>query len=166
MKKKPVIDEKIKPLYDFLNSLDGVETIGSCQGHSDNEDFSDPYITFTCDNSRSLGLIAGVVESANEIEIVKNRDEEPEDIFVDWFIENAPKTNGDWSVVVLSADDATLPPDQVNHYVFYCLSPHPFSYDKVEEIWEDPAELARYGNYLIENHMKPAKRGANGKKTN
>ena len=29
------IDTKIEPLVKFLNQLDGVFTIGSCQGHDD-----------------------------------------------------------------------------------------------------------------------------------
>jgi len=40
-KRKFVIDRKIKPLVDALNSIGYIRTISSCQGHFDREDYED-----------------------------------------------------------------------------------------------------------------------------
>lgn len=44
--KKPyhIIDEKIRPLVDVLNALEGVETVASCEGHCSPGDT--PYVYF------------------------------------------------------------------------------------------------------------------------
>jgi len=55
------LDEKIKPLVDFLNTLPTVKTIGSCQGHDDGGEtgnFDEPYVLFHCTNNRVLGFLA------------------------------------------------------------------------------------------------------------
>ena len=57
------IDIKIKPLIDFLNSLNGVSTLGSCQGHDNGGQTGEwvfPYIKFKCLDNRSLGLLASI----------------------------------------------------------------------------------------------------------
>ena len=89
------IDSEIKDLVLFINSLDGVTTIGSCQGHDNGGplgNFLHPYIKFKCSNNRSLGLIASVA-----------------DIYYDWaeeenseeFFQNLPKLIGDWYIDVV-----------------------------------------------------------------
>lgn len=100
--------------------------------------------------------MAGVVEAAYEFKEMAPFDgcETPEDFFENWFLENAPISKADWSVSVLTGDDATLPPANTIYYVLYCLSPEPWSYDSPEETWEDPAELARFGKYLVDKRMK------------
>ena len=43
------IDTQIQPLVEFLNQLDGINTIGSCQGHDDGGESGEwvyPYIKF------------------------------------------------------------------------------------------------------------------------
>ena len=57
------VDVKIKPLVDFINSLKGVETLGSCQGHDNGGQTGEwvfPYIKFKCLDNRSLGLLASI----------------------------------------------------------------------------------------------------------
>ena len=58
-----IIDKKIKNLVDFINSLKGIETLGSCQGHDNGGQTGEwvfPYIKFKCLDNRSLGLLASI----------------------------------------------------------------------------------------------------------
>ena len=74
------IDSEIKDLVLFINSLDGITTIGSCQGHDDDGplgNFSHPYIKFKCSSNRSLGLLASV----SDIYYDWDKDENSEDFF-------------------------------------------------------------------------------------
>ena len=45
------VDVEIRPLVNFINNLEGVTTIGSCQGHDDGGKSGKwlyPYIKFRC----------------------------------------------------------------------------------------------------------------------
>ena len=58
-----IVDKKITNLVDFINSLKGVETLGSCQGHDNGGQTGEwvfPYIKFKCLDNRSLGLLASI----------------------------------------------------------------------------------------------------------
>ena len=64
------IDTKIEPLVKFLNQLDGVLTIGSCQGHDDGGGSGEwvyPYIKFKCINNRTLGFLASIEDAYKSI---------------------------------------------------------------------------------------------------
>ena len=64
------IDTKIEPLVKFLNQLDGVITIGSCQGHDDGAGSGEwvyPYIKFKCTNNMTLGFLASLEDAYKSI---------------------------------------------------------------------------------------------------
>ena len=69
------IDTKIEPLVKFLNQLDGVITIGSCQGHDDGAGSGEwvyPYIKFKCTNNQTLGFLASIEDAYKSIKISFN----------------------------------------------------------------------------------------------
>ena len=51
------IDTQIQPLVEFLNQLDGVVTIGSCQGHDDGGELGDGFIHILNLNVQIIGLL-------------------------------------------------------------------------------------------------------------
>jgi len=130
------IDEKIRPLYTFLNSLPGIRTIGSCQGHPDSENFKNAYITFLCSDLRTLGMLASfsvAYDDPNEI-IESRRDE-------------IPHLNALWIIGVLEADDSECDPEELNvggYYVSYCLSPDSLTYANHNAVYDDIEELVKY----------------------
>jgi hypothetical protein len=134
----------------FLNTLDGIKTIGSCQGHNDGGDtgnFNEPYITFICSNIRNLGLLASLCCAYEDSEewIPERRKEQP-------------KLKAYWSISVLAGEDSECTPEELikdgrnpEEYVMYCLSPDPVSYVKPTDVYSDLKEILRY--YKIKNTM-------------
>lgn len=113
------IDIEIKDLVLFINSLDGITTIGSCQGHDDDGplgNFSHPYIKFKCSSNRSLGLLASV----SDIYYDWDKDENSEDFF-----QNLPKLIGHWDIEVVTghAYEFSLESlgDEADEYAYYVL---------------------------------------------
>ncbi len=134
------IDERIKPLYNLLNSLPEVRTIGSCQGHDDNPVFDHPYISFHCPNLRILGLLGSLNDMANFTDYV---DLLPE--ILDELLKAQPILYADWSLHVLSVDDSECEITGNNdYYVSYSLETYYPSYDKPSDIWDDIDEIVRY----------------------
>ena len=57
-----LIEPKIKPLVEVLNSWDGVKTFSSCEGH---EGTNEPHVTFTCYNVDSLKKILSELKNTS-----------------------------------------------------------------------------------------------------
>ncbi len=137
---EPYIDERIKPLYDLLNSLPEVRTIGSCQGHDDNPVFDSPYISFHCPNLRIQGLLGSLNDMANYVDYDDLRPE-----LLDEFLKAQPILYADWGIHVLSGDDSECEATGINdYYVFYSLEPYYLSYDKPSDIWDDIDQIVKY----------------------
>ena len=96
------IDTKIEPLVDFLNQLDGVITIGSCQGHDDGGGSGEwvyPYIKFKCTNNRTLGFLASLEDAYKSI------NEQAELKYFNSSSAFEPDLNGDWCIEVVKNID-------------------------------------------------------------
>ena len=96
------IDTKIEPLVKFLNQLDGVFTIGSCQGHDDGGGSGEwvyPYIKFKCINNRTLGFLASLEDAYKSI------NEQAELKYFNSSLAFEPDLNGDWCIEVVKNID-------------------------------------------------------------
>ena len=135
------IDEKIKGLCDFINSLKDTRTIGSCQGHDDNDNFDHPYIKFACINNRVLGFLAGMMDSAYS---------DPE-YMNEWGLWLRPKLEGYWEITVDAGEGADFSPEELgsegrrtDEYAVFVLSAERGSYDKPSELYGDIEEIEKY----------------------
>ena len=96
------IDTKIEPLVEFLNQLDGIITIGSCQGHDNGGDSGEwvyPYIKFKCTNNQTLGFLASLEYAYKSI------DEQAESKYFDSSLAFEPYLIGDWCIEVVTNVD-------------------------------------------------------------
>ena len=96
------IDTKIEPLVDFLNQLDGIITIGSCQGHDNGGDSGEwvyPYIKFKCTNNQTLGFLASLEDAYKSI------NQQAESKYFDSALAFEPDLNGDWCIEVVKNID-------------------------------------------------------------
>ena len=96
------IDTKIELLVKFLNQLDGVITIGSCQGHDDGGSSGEwvyPYIKFKCTNNRTLGFMASLEDAYKSI------NEQAELKYFNSSLAFEPDLNGDWCIEVVKNID-------------------------------------------------------------
>lgn len=148
-----MIDEKIKPLVDFLNTITGVKTTLSCQGHNnDKNGNTNPYITFVCTNVKSLNIIAKV-DGCGYTDIEDyGRDDIPQ-----------PQINGSWRVCIIGIDDNVdldeiieeddldIKPDEL---VLYRLYPDKDSYDKPSDLYDDFDGILKYLKYYYEKCLK------------
>lgn len=57
------IDEQILPLVEAMNDLGWIQTLSSCQGHKDSEDFRHPYVAFFVD-ARHVSDLAKILDRA------------------------------------------------------------------------------------------------------
>jgi len=144
------IDEEIKDIVEFLNSLKGVRTIGSCAGHNNDETFDSPYITFRCSDERILGMLASVFDMAYSPE------EEVEE-WVEEYKQYKPELIGDWHIAVIVANDSECKPTEIDAndgYFSYCLSCHPLSYDNPSDISPDYEEMLNYWKWKYKKVME------------
>ena len=96
------IDTKIEPLVKFLNQLDGVITIGSCQGHDDGGGSGEwvyPYVKFKCTNNRTLGFLAFLEDA------YKSMNEQAKLKYFNSSLAFEPDLNGDWCIEVVKNID-------------------------------------------------------------
>ena len=139
---KYILDPKIKPLVDYFNSLSGIETFGSCQGHNDGgveKRWFYPYIKFKCTNNRSLGLLATIEYIFSDIGSVFNITKEEEKKVLRY------KLNAFWSIEVVANNDHRkengLDP---NEYALYVLKADSGSFNKPSEIYDDFALILNW----------------------
>ena len=128
------IDIKIKPLIDFLNSLNGVSTLGSCQGHDyggQTGEWVFPYIKFKCLDNRSLGLLASIEYIYSDLRKLYGdiSEEELSKIY-------QPKLKGIWTIEVLPNIDYHLPGND-GEYAVFVLKAHMDSFEKPSEVYPD-----------------------------
>ena len=101
-----IIDYKIESLVEFINSLKGVETLGSCQGHDKGGQTGEwvyPYIKFKCLDNRSLGLLASIEYIYSDLRKLYG-DVSEEELFKIY----QPKLKGIWTIEVLPNIDYHL----------------------------------------------------------
>ena len=132
---KTSLDKQIIPLVEFFNSLDGVSTIGSCQGHDDGGETGKwvyPYIKFKSMSNRSLGLLASIEYVYADLTIMYNLSEiELNNIY-------QPKLNAIWTIEVVPNRDYSVSSNVENdEYAFYVLKAHSDSFTKPSEVYPD-----------------------------
>jgi hypothetical protein len=127
------IDRKIRPLVDLLNSLPGVRTTGSCQGHIRNGHLLEPSVSFVCTDERVLGMLTSILEG--HWPTLGGRGDSS------WFWEHAPALKVPWEVLALPGDDPFIQPETDVRYVFYCLHPQRGTYRRPSETWNDIVKI-------------------------
>ena len=139
------IDKKIAPLVDFLNQLDGINTIGSCQGHDNGGQSGDwiyPYIKFKCTNNRTLGLLASLDNAYKSI------DEQAESKYFDSSLAFEPDLDGNWCIEVTNNIDFNE--NQIDdEYAMYVLKADLSSFDKPSDIYGDFNEILNWYKYQL-----------------
>ena len=137
------IDRKIEPLVDFLNQLDGIITIGSCQGHDDGGKSGKwfyPYIKFKCTNNQTLGFLASIEDAYKSI------NQQAESKYFDSSLAFEPALNGDWCIEVVKNIDFNI--DNIeDEYAMYVLRADLNSFDKPSEIYGDFEEILSWYKY-------------------
>ena len=129
-----IIDYKIESLVEFINSLKGVETLGSCQGHDNGGQTGEwvyPYIKFKCLNDRSLGLLASIEYIYSDLRKLYGDVSEEELLKI-----YQPKLNGIWTIEVLPNIDYHLPGND-GEYAVFVLKAHMDSFEKPSEVYPD-----------------------------
>ena len=137
------IDIEIKPLVEFLNQLDGIHTIGSCQGHDyggNSGEWVYPYIKFKCTNNRTLGFLASLEDA------YKNINEQAESKYFDSSLAFEPDLNGDWCIEVVKNIDFN-DENIDDEYAMYVLRADLNSFDKPSEIYGDFKEILSWYKY-------------------
>ena len=137
------IDTKIKPLVEFLNQLDGIITIGSCQGHDNGGDSGEwvyPYIKFKCTNNQTLGFLATLEDAYKSIK------EQAESKYFDSALAFEPDLNGDWCIEVVNNMDFN-DKNIEDEYAMYVLRADLRSFDKPSEIYGDFKEILNWYKY-------------------
>tara|TARA_Y100000748_G_scaffold133016_1_gene111674 strand:+ start:598 stop:1059 length:462 start_codon:yes stop_codon:yes gene_type:complete len=129
-----IIDYKIESLVEFINSLKGVETLGSCQGHDNGGQTGEwvyPYIKFKCLDNRSLGLLASIEYIYSDLRKLYSdiSEEELSKIY-------QPKLEGIWTIEVLPNIDYHLPGNN-GEYAVFVLKAHIDSFKKPSEVYFD-----------------------------
>ena len=128
------IDYKIESLVEFINSLKGVETLGSCQGHDNGGQTGEwvyPYIKFKCLDNRSLGLLASIEYIYSDLRKLYGDVSEEELLKI-----HQPKLKGIWTIEVLPNIDYHLPGND-GEYAVFVLKAHMDSFEKPSEVYPD-----------------------------
>ena len=144
---KSNLDKEIIPLVDFFNSLKGIKTLGSCQGHDDGGETGKwvyPYIKFKCASNRSLGLLATIDYSYSDLSSMYNLSQSElsevyqPDLKAIWTIEVIPNNNYGLSGYVAQ-----------DEYALYVLKAHSDSFGKPSEVYPDFSKILDwYKTYL------------------
>ena len=145
------IDKKIAPLVDFLNQLDGINTIGSCQGHDNGGQSGDwiyPYIKFKCTNNRTLGFLASLEDAYKSIY------EQAKSKYFDSSLAYEPDLDGNWCIEVTNNIDFN--DNQIDdEYAMYVLRADLNSFDKPSDIYGDFNEILNWYKYQLKlTHKK------------
>ena len=136
------IDTKIEPLVEFLNHLDGINTIGSCQGHDDggaSGEWIYPYIKFKCTNNRILGFLASLEDAYKSI------NEQAESKYFDSSSAFEPNLKGDWCIEVVNNIDFNEA-NIKNEYALYVLRADLQSFNKPSDIYGDFNQMINWYN--------------------
>ena len=128
-------DKEIKPLVIFLNTLKGVKTFGSCQGHDNGGKTGEwlyPYIKFKCTSNRSLGLLASIEYIYADLNsLYELNDFESSDIY-------QPSLDAIWTVEVVPNNDYNLAEKvKEGEYALYVLKAHSDSFIKPSGVYSD-----------------------------
>ena len=137
------IDTKIEPLVEFLNQLDGIITIGSCQGHDNGGDSGEwvyPYIKFKCTNNQTLGFLASLEDAYKSI------NQQAESKYFDSALAFEPDLSGDWCIEVVKNIDFN-DKNIKDEYAMYVLRADLRSFDKPSEIYGDFKEILNWYKY-------------------
>ena len=137
------IDTKIEPLVEFLNQLDGIITIGSCQGHDNGGDSGEwvyPYIKFKCTNNQTLGFLASLEDAYKSI------NQQAESKYFDSALAFEPDLSGDWCIEVVKNIDFN-DENIKDEYAMYVLRADLRSFDKPSEIYGDFKEILNWYKY-------------------
>lgn len=129
------IDREVNTLVDFFNTLDGVETFGSCQGHDDGGESGSwfhPYIKFKCASNRSLGLIASIEHLyADLTKLYDLPDPEAKNIY-------QPRLKAVWTIEVVPNNDHDLYENiKQDEFALYVLKANSDSFKKPSDIYTD-----------------------------
>ena len=128
-------DKEIKPLVSFLNTLKGVKTFGSCQGHDNGGKTGEwlyPYIKFKCTSNRSLGLLASIeyiyadLNSLYELNDCGSSDSYQPSLDAIWTVEVVP--NNDYNLAEKVKE---------GEYALYVLKAHSDSFIKPSGVYSD-----------------------------
>ena len=134
------IDRKIEPLVEFLNQLDGIITIGSCQGHDDGGESGEwiyPYIKFKCTNNQTLGFLASIEDAYKSI------NEQAESKYFDPSLAFEPDLGGNWCIEVTNNIDFNE--KQIDdEYAMYVLRADLNSFEKPSDIYGDFNEILNW----------------------
>ena len=129
------VDKEIKPLVEFMNSLEGIKTFGSCQGHDDGGKTGKwlyPYIKFKCTNNRSLGLLSSIEYIYADLHSLYDLNE------ADLTTIYQPSLKAIWTIEVVPNNDYILIKNVKKHeYALFVLKAHSDSFIKPSEIHLD-----------------------------
>ena len=133
------LDKRIIPLVEFFNTLDGINTIGSCQGHDDGGETGKwvyPYIKFKSMSNHSLGLLASIEYIYADLNILYNLSEiELDNIY-------RPKLNAIWTIEVVPNRDYSASQNvEKDEYALYVLKAHSDSFKRPSEVYPDFSKI-------------------------
>ena len=149
---KTSLDKQIIPLVEFFNTLDGINTIGSCQGHDDGGETGKwvyPYIKFKSMSNHSLGLLASIEYIYADLNILYNLSEiELDNIY-------RPKLNAIWTIEVVPNRDYSASQNvEKDEYAFYVLKAHSDSFKRPSEVYPDFNKILDWYKAQIKSSIK------------
>jgi len=145
------IDKQIIPLVEFFNTLDGINTIGSCQGHDDGGETGKwvyPYIKFKSMSNHSLGLLASIEYIYADLNILYNLSEiELDNIY-------RPKLNAIWTIEVVPNRDYSASQNvEKDEYALYVLKAHSDSFKRPSEVYPDFSKILEWYKAQIKSSV-------------
>ena len=145
------IDKQIIPLVEFFNNLDGIKTIGSCQGHDDGGETGKwvyPYIKFKSMSNHSLGLLASIEYIYADLNILYNlSDIELDNIY-------RPKLNAIWTIEVVPNRDYSASQNvEKDEYALYVLKAHSDSFKRPSEVYPDFSKILEWYKAQIKSSV-------------
>ena len=139
------IDKEIKQLVNFINNLDGISTIGSCQGHDDGGSSIEwfyPYIKFKCTNNYTLGVLATIEHAYLSL------DEQAKLSSFDSSLAFEPDLSASWSIEVVSHFEFNQMKNP-SEFAVYVLRPESDSYNKASDIYSDFEQILKWYKYQV-----------------
>ena len=132
---KTSLDKQIISLVEFFNTLDGIKTIGSCQGHDDGGETGKwvyPYIKFKSTSNHSLGLLASIEYIYADLNTMYNLSEiELNNIY-------QPNLHAIWTIEVVPNHDYSASQNvEKDEYALYVLKAHSDSFKRPSEVYPD-----------------------------
>ena len=150
--KKNKLDKHIKPLVDFFNRLEGINTFGSCQGHDDGGETGKwvyPYIKFKCTSNRSLGLLASIEYIYADLNSLYNVSEhELKNIY-------QPNLNAIWAIEVVPNNDYIVSNNVKNdEYALYVLKARSDSFTIPSDVYPDFIKILDWYKTQVNSSVK------------